>query len=256
MRIRQQGGFTLVELSIVILIIGLLLGGLMMPLSVQRDNARVRQGLQQLETIEEAIAGFVLANGYLPCPATPASSGLSAPASGNCTEQHGFVPATTLDLRGSRNDDNLLLDPYGSPIRYSVTAADADGDGSWDFTTPGEIRDVTLGAIAPDLIVCSTATGSSASSCASANVTLSDSAPMVLYSLGKDWAAFSSSDQLENVGTTLGGGASGTNYRVANDRVFVARRSSDQSGDEYDDLVSWPAAGALYGDLVAGGHLP
>ena len=79
---------------------------------------------------------------------------------------------------------------------------------------------------------------------------------MVLYSLGKDWAAFSSSDQLENVGTTLGGGASGTNYRVANDRVFVARRSSDQSGDEYDDLVSWPSAGALYGDLVAGGHLP
>jgi len=38
-----QGGFSLVELSIVILIMGLLLGGLMMPLSVQRENARLRR---------------------------------------------------------------------------------------------------------------------------------------------------------------------------------------------------------------------
>ena len=150
---RKQQGFTLVELAIVILIMGLLLGGLMMPLSVQRDNARIRQGLDQFESIEAAVEGFMLANGYLPCPATPSSNGYASPASGNCTVQHGFVPATTLDLKGSRNDDNLLLDPYGSPVRYSVSASDADGDGNWDFTTPGEMRDVTLPLLAPDLVV-------------------------------------------------------------------------------------------------------
>ena len=52
-----QRGFSLVELSIVILIMGLLLGGLMMPLSVQRENARLRDGAEQLETIVRLGAG-------------------------------------------------------------------------------------------------------------------------------------------------------------------------------------------------------
>ena len=42
--------------------------------------------------------------------------------------QHGFVPATTLGIAGPRNDDNLLLDAWSNPLRYSVTASDVDGD--------------------------------------------------------------------------------------------------------------------------------
>ena len=51
-----QEGFSLVELSIVILIMGLLLAGLMMPLSAQRENARIRDGKEQLETVMSAQA--------------------------------------------------------------------------------------------------------------------------------------------------------------------------------------------------------
>ena len=40
---RLERGFSLVELSIVILIMGILLAGLMMPLSAQRENARIRE---------------------------------------------------------------------------------------------------------------------------------------------------------------------------------------------------------------------
>jgi prepilin-type N-terminal cleavage/methylation domain-containing protein len=254
--VRSQRGFSLVELSVVILIMGLLLGGLMMPLSMQKENARLREGEDQLLTVRAAIEGFALINGALPCPATPASAGVASLGGGGCTVQHGFVPATTLDLNGQRNDDNLLLDPWGSPIRYSVTATDANTDGRWDFVTAGELRSVTMPLLAPDLVVCSTATGSSATACATSNDTLSQGATAVIYSLGKDWSTFGSADQLENVGANLGGGASGTTYRVASDRVFVDRGRSDLTGSEFDDLLLWIPPAHLYGRLVETGHLP
>ena len=253
---QTQQGFSLVELSIVILVMGLLLGGLMMPLSVQRENARYRDGLEQLEIIESAIEGFAILNGFLPCPATPASGGLADASGTTCTVQHGFVPATTLDLNGQRNDDNLLLDPWGSPLRYSVSASDANGNGSWDFVTPGEMAAVTMPMLVPELTVCRTATGSSASACAASNVTLTAGAPVVVYSLGKDWSAFTSADELENVGANLGGGPSAATYRVASDVVFVVRGRSELPGGEFDDQLLWMAPNRLFGRLVDAGHLP
>ncbi len=253
---KYERGFSLVELSIVLLIMGLVLGGLAMPLAVQRENARIKDGQTQLQSIQSAVEGFVLVNGFLPCPATPASDGYAATSGGACAEQHGFVPATTLDVGGVRNEDNLLLNPWGSPVRYSVTASDADTNGNWDFTFPGEMQAVTMPLLQPDLAVCSTASGSSATACASANVTLSDQSPAVIYSLGKDWTSFSSADQLENVGDSLGGGASGQSYPVAADSVFVARGRSDMNGNEFDDQLLWLSANSLYRGLVDVGRLP
>lgn len=253
---RRQRGFTLVELAIVILIMGLVLGGLAMPLATQRENARLRDTAKQLEDVQQALEGFALVNGFLPCPATPSSNGSSAAAGGACTVQHGFVPATTLDLAGSRNDDNLLLDPWGSPLRYSVSASDADGDGQWDFVTPGEMRDVTMPNLNPELTVCSTSAGASATACGTLNGTLSNQAPAVVVSLGKDWTSFGSPDQLENVGASLGGGPSGASYPVASDVVFVSRGRSNQPGAEFDDSVRWISANGLYRGMVAAGRLP
>lgn len=252
----RQRGFTLVELSIVILIMGLILGGLAMPLSVQRENARLKEAAGQIADIKEALLGFALVNGFLPCPATPSSNGFAAPAAGACVRQHGFVPASTLGLSGTRNDDNLLLDPWASAVRYSVSAADVDGDGNWDFTSNGEMRDVAMANLAPDLSICRTAAGSTATACADAAATLSGTAPLVVYSLGKDWAVSNGADQQENQGANVGGGPSGTSYRVANDSVFVSRSRSTQAGNEYDDIVGWLSPLHLYQRLVAGGQLP
>jgi len=253
---KRQQGFSLVELSIVLLIMGLVLGGLAMPLAVQRENSRIKDGQTQLQSIHDAVEGFAIANGFLPCPAVPASNGNAAWSGGACTEQHGFVPATTLDVGGVRNADNLLLDPWGSPIRYSVTDTDFDANGNWDFTIAGEMSAITVPILVPDLVVCSTASGSTATACGSANVTLSDQSPVVIYSLGRDWPSFTSADQLENVGNTIGGGASGATYPVAADTVFVSRGRSEMSGAEFDDLVLWISSNGLYRVLVEAGQLP
>lgn len=252
----RQRGFSLVELAIVVFVLGLLLGGLMMPLSVQRENARIRDGHEQLEVARLAIEGFALVNGYLPCPATPGSGGYADASGGGCVVQHGFVPATTLDLNGNRNADNLLLDPWGSPLRYSVSASDVNGDGRWDFVTAGEMRAVTLSLLQPEMTVCSAAAGATATNCATANLTLAERTPAVLYSMGKDWASFTSPDQQANAGATITGGASGARYAIASDDVFVRAPRSAIAGGEFDDLVIWLPRNTLYARLVAAGHLP
>lgn len=249
-------GFSLIELSIVILVMGLLLGGLLAPLSVQRENARQKSALHLLEEVEAALFGYALANGALPCPATPGSAGTAAPAGGGCVTQHGFVPAATLGLRGQRNADGLLLDPWSSPLRYSVSSADADSDGVWDFVVAGEMRDVTIALLTPDLVICATTSGSTPTACGSAAATFTSSAPFVAYSLGKDWGTSAGAEQQENVGANLGGGPSGTSYRVADDLVFTSRDHSAQAGNQYDDIVHWSSPMTLYQHLVAGGQLP
>lgn len=252
----RQRGFTLVEIAIVVLIMGLVLGGLAMPLATQRENARLRDSREQLREVESALQGYVLVNGFLPCPATPGSVGAADATAGACTSQHGFVPATTLAIDGNRNADNLLLDPWGSPLRYSVTRSDADGDGQWDFVTAGELGDVGLPVLSPDLSICSSAIGVTASACGSAATTLSAQAPVVIYSLGKDWPSFSSPDQVENVGASLAGGPSGASYRISANRVFVARGKSERPGGEFDDVVIWVSPNTIYHGLIMAGRLP
>ena len=252
----KQSGFTLVELAIVILIMGLIIGGLAMPLSVQLENGRVKETRELLADTESAVHGYALVNGHLPCPATPASNGLADVSGGGCTVQHGFVPASTLGIAGPRNADNLLLDAWANPLRYSVTASDTDADGDWDFVVPGEMRDVTMPLLVPTLVICATATGSTAVACADASVTLTDGAPLLLFSMGKDWGNFGGADQQENVGANLGGGPSGTSYPVPSDRVSVHRRRSEEPGNGYDDLLLWSSSATLFQRLVASGQLP
>jgi prepilin-type N-terminal cleavage/methylation domain-containing protein len=252
----RQRGFSLLELAIVLLVMGLLLAGLVMPLSARVDQQRIEATRRQIDEVRAALAGHALARDALPCPATPGSNGSAAATASGCTVQHGFVPAVTLGLAGARNEDQLLLDAWGNPLRYSVSRSDADGDGNWDFVVPGEMRTVTVASLAPDLVVCTTATGSSATACSGSATTVVSTAPAVLFSMGKDWAAFTSTDQQENVGATLGGGPSGRTYPVPADVVFVSRTQAAATGGEFDDLVNWVSPSGFYGQLVAGGRLP
>ncbi len=255
-RHRLQAGFSLLELAIVLLIVGLMLGGLIMPLSARMDQQKVETTRRQLEQVRQALVGYALARDALPCPATPASDGLAATTATGCTRQHGFVPAVTLGLPGPLNRDKLLLDAWGSPIRYSVSNSDANGNGQWDFVRPGEMRAATLAALAPSLDVCTTTTGSSATACASSATTITATAPVVLVSLGRNWATAAAGDQLENLGATVAGGPSGVSYPVASDDVFVSRTESGQAGSEFDDIVTWVSPSTLYGELVSAGRLP
>lgn len=62
----MKKGFTLIELAIVMVVIGLLVGGSIQMMSVMSKRAKVTEAKQQLETLREGILGFVQTNGALP----------------------------------------------------------------------------------------------------------------------------------------------------------------------------------------------
>lgn len=66
-----QSGFTLVELTMVLIIVALLSTGLLFGVSAQRSVAENADAQRQLENIRETLLGFAIANGRLPCPAVP-----------------------------------------------------------------------------------------------------------------------------------------------------------------------------------------
>ena len=55
---QTERGFSLLELAIVLLIVGLLLGGLIMPLSARMDQQKIDTTRQQLEQIRQALVGL------------------------------------------------------------------------------------------------------------------------------------------------------------------------------------------------------
>lgn len=249
---KTQAGFTLVEMAMVLVIIGLLLGGLLAPLSTQMEQDKRNKTMDMLEEVKEAMLGFAMANDRLPCPAVPNSAGVEAPpGGGTCTARYGFVPAVTLGLAGPTNLDGLLVDTWGNPIRYGVTTTLS----TWAFTTTNSI---TFGLV-PDLVVCDTVSGSN-NSCSAGN-TLASNIPAVLYSMGKDGAARpTSNEQRENGEARTAGGVNGPlgiRYWVNSngDRVFANAGYRDDAGNEFDDLVTWISPNILYNRMVKAGAL-
>jgi prepilin-type N-terminal cleavage/methylation domain-containing protein len=61
-------GFTLIEMAMVLVIVGLLIGGLLVQTSAEVNQQKIKVTEQRLEQIKEALLGFAVANLYLPCP--------------------------------------------------------------------------------------------------------------------------------------------------------------------------------------------
>jgi prepilin-type N-terminal cleavage/methylation domain-containing protein len=249
---KQQPGFTLVEMAMVMLIIGLLLGGLIPTLSVQMEAQRINETSKQLEEIQQALVGFAIANGRLPCPASSSSNGEESPVGGgNCTNFYdGFVPAATLGIT-SVDSLGLVKDAWSNPIRYAVT--------SWSKTTTPTVNNVFTSdtgmrsatmeniATANQLNVCASATGITGSDCGTPANKLTDKVPALVFSTGKN------------------GGYGGTGLDEAanlnGNRVFVSHtptpdRTDTTENEEFDDLMLWVSPNILFNRMVAAGKLP
>jgi len=121
-------GFTLIEIAIVLVVIGLIVSGGLLAISPILQSAKINETKQKMATVETAILGYVIANGCLPCPAVrgAATTGVShdgtAPytaacgSGGACTAGgNGLVPWVTLGI--SEND---ATDAWNHRFSYGV----------------------------------------------------------------------------------------------------------------------------------------
>lgn len=110
---RASGGFSLVEMAIVLAIVGLLLGGLLPTISIQIEQQRRNETRKQMDEIKDALIGFTIINGKLPCPATITSG----EADSTCTNpsSDNYLPWKTLGV--------LETDAWGGKWLYRVDPA-------------------------------------------------------------------------------------------------------------------------------------
>ena len=248
---RLQRGFTLVEMAIVLVIFGLLLATLLVSFRAQRNLALQTETENTLNVARKALLGFAQTQGRLPCPATnngtavfPDGTGNASPnASGACAQQVGFLPAATLGIQPT-DAQGFPLDGWNNRIRYAVNQANNAGAANADFTTTDGMANQGIANLQPNLRVCSTSTGITATRCsAGAEVNfLINNAVAVIYSTGATFAT--------------GSGGADENANLNADAVFVSHepRENDPNG-EFDHLVVWVSPFLLYNVMIQAGQL-
>jgi prepilin-type N-terminal cleavage/methylation domain-containing protein len=143
MTVQYQKGFTLIELAIVLVIIGVLVGSFLGTLGARIDNTKRAETQADLEVIKNAILGFAYSSGgpFLPCPcktncaAGTANGGLEDRTGGSCDAGAadgylGYLPWGTLGLKAA--------DSWNTLYRYWV-----DPDFSDDGSGGGSVFDLT-----------------------------------------------------------------------------------------------------------------
>lgn len=216
-------GFTLVEMAIVLIIVGLLLTAFLTPLGTQLQQNRVNEASNDLAEIKEALLGFALVNLSLPCPDTT-GDGIADTCVlpiNNVTSTGGNVPWVTLGTKP--------IDPWNRRYQYRVNNA---------FTVP---LTLATSATSGQLQVCTEFT------CGASEA---NSVPAVIYSSGANGAVQPpiGADELEN---TVVAGAKFNGVFV--NHVFAPVGAVN---GEFDDIVDWISANVLLGRLVAAGQLP
>lgn len=118
----DEQGFSLIELAVVMFIVVLLLGSILIPLTTQVEQRKVSDTQKSLEQIREALLGFAILYGRLPCPDTdtdPAAAGYGEEeAACAAPTAEGYLPWKTLGVTS--------MDGFGTP--RTVTGSPRIGD--------------------------------------------------------------------------------------------------------------------------------
>ena len=108
--IRNQAGFTLIELMVVIIILGLLAAIVMPRIVGETDKARYGAALAQMRILEDALKRYKLDNGVFPTTEQGLEALVRRPTSG--VLPRGWPEGGYLDKQ------EIPRDPWGNPYIY------------------------------------------------------------------------------------------------------------------------------------------
>lgn len=236
----QQKGFTLIEIAIVIVVIGFLLGGLLSSVGVQRQQIRRDETREQLDLIKQALIGFAIQNRRLPCPDTDAMGtpfyGQENPVGGPaneltpCDSAWGTLPFTDLGV-GQQ-------DSWGNPFHYRVSDGSSGGTNFTDQVLPSFTLASAGSVVVRNGVVIPPA------------ITISNNIPAIVVSFGQNGR-----EVFSGVFPCIGFSA----IEIQNcnvDANFVDSEYNEVAGSEFDDLVMWVPLTVLKAKMVDAGQLP
>lgn len=232
-----SAGFTLLEMAIAMAIVGLLLGGMMMPLSAQMDGRRNTETQKLLDEINQALIGFAVNKGYLPCPDRTGAAGAGAAndgledveATGSCAAQEGNIPWATLGVAD--------VDAWGNRVRYSVTKA---------YSDRAPLTTFLLGSTGT-LRVCQNA---------ACTATLAIALPAVVLSHGKNGYGAINPSGSANQAPPAANIDERANADLNPDFVSRTPSPTGAAAGEYDDIVAWVSPNILFNRMVSAQKLP
>lgn len=232
---RAFAGFTLIEMAIALFVISMILGGMLIPLATQVDQRQVSDTEKSLQEIREALIGFAVANGYLPCPDTGTNGTENVNAgSGQCSTisggiAYGRIPYLNLGLGNS--------DVWGNRYTYYVNEL---------FARRSPATPFSLSSAGTDIQVCSSQACTTVYSSTAAFAVIShgkNGAGAYNFNTGTQNATSSSADEQENYDT---------------DKFVVSRPFyyDGTAASQFDDVVVWLSRYTLFNRMVAAGKLP
>ncbi|KLQ30509.1 type II secretion system major pseudopilin GspG [Enterobacter cloacae complex sp. P12RS] len=122
---RKQGGFTLLELLVVLMIIALLAGFVGPKVFSNVDSAKEKTAMRQMRSLAEALGQYRLDTGSYPTE----TQGLKA-----LTEK----PSNAQNWNGPYLSQHVPLDPWGNPYQWHNPARTKDAINEVEITAGGK----------------------------------------------------------------------------------------------------------------------
>lgn len=253
-KLRHQRGFTLIELAIVLMIVGVLAGSFLSTLSSRIDATRRAEAAKEMEVIKQALYGYAMSQGatpHLPCPdcrnVLCASAGnfpndgkedRSTPATCDVGNFPGNLPWVTLGTG--------FGDPWAN--RYSYWVSSDLVDEATGFTLGTAITAATvntrLGADTPQV---------------------SNNAVAIIMSQGKNGYGIISTQNDMNAAVPAANldekeNLDGNETAPVGPPLFYSRppteATASTAGGEFDDMLLWISEYELKAKMVEAGVLP
>lgn len=125
---KKQGGFTLLEMIVVLVIIGLLAGLVGPSLFRQADRAKVQTAETQIKMMRGALHAYRLDMGRFP----DQNEGLQA------LNQKPADPKQAQFWQGPYLDEELPLDPWNREYHYQIQSSGSEGFSLFSYGADGE----------------------------------------------------------------------------------------------------------------------
>lgn len=236
---RQNSGFTLLELGVVLVVVALITAGAISLLRLQTERAQFIETRKLLEEARTALIAYVVASGgKLPCPAEPLRTevatedayGVSRPTCDTAAMRRGLIPWKDLGIAGH--------DAWGNYLGYEMTPAFKEGPGTgssqYGMDTAGTVR-LRDGA--------------------GGNAVVSDnSVAAAIWSHGANGNLAITQQGVQQAANASSADES-ANSAMAPASVVVTRPHSteDAEGGPYDDQVTWLSRFIVYQRVQAAG---